>query len=86
MAAEASEYVEGIAGLLDDPGRADAMGAAARARVLERYSWDARLSQIDRWLPVADDVGKVGAFGRASSLADTAPTERGFAVKSGSQP
>lgn len=53
VAAEASDYVERIVGLLGDRTRAEAMGAAARRRVLERYSWDARLSQIDRWLPAA---------------------------------
>ena len=51
VAAEAADYVEQIVGLLDNRVRAKAMGAAARQRILERYSWDARLSQIDRWLP-----------------------------------
>ena len=51
VAAVAFDYVERIVDLLDDQDRAEAMGAAARARVLKRYSWEARLSPIDRWLP-----------------------------------
>jgi len=54
VAAEAFDYVDQIVGLLEDRSRAEAMGAAARRRVLDRYSWDVRLSQIDRWLPAAD--------------------------------
>jgi sugar transferase (PEP-CTERM/EpsH1 system associated) len=61
VAASAPEYVEQIVGLLDDRTRAEAMGAAARVRVLERYSWDARLSQIDRWLPVTRVDGQAAA-------------------------
>ena len=39
---------DAITGLLSDPARAAAIGAAARARVVERYSWDARLSPLAR--------------------------------------
>ena len=52
LAAEAAdEYVAAIAGLLDDPAAAAAMGAAGRRRVAERYGWAAHLSCIDRYLP-----------------------------------
>ena len=80
VAATAPEYVEQIVGLLDDPSRAEAMGAAARRRVLERYSWDARLSQIDHWLPVADGDGKVGTFDRSRPLRTTVPQGAGLVV------
>ncbi|WP_294253468.1 TIGR03087 family PEP-CTERM/XrtA system glycosyltransferase [uncultured Sphingomonas sp.] len=36
--------------LLDDPDTAAALGAAARARVIARYSWDARLAPLDALL------------------------------------
>ena len=39
-----------IAGLLDDPLRAEALGAAARARVEARYAWAARLAPLDAML------------------------------------
>jgi sugar transferase (PEP-CTERM/EpsH1 system associated) len=76
VAAEAADYVERIVGLLADRTRAEAMGAAARARVLERYSWDARLSQIDRWLPMGEEGGKVEALNRLSPDVAVSATER----------
>jgi sugar transferase (PEP-CTERM/EpsH1 system associated) len=50
VAADADGFVAAIESVLADAARADAMGKAARARVLERYSWDAHLSRIDRYL------------------------------------
>jgi sugar transferase (PEP-CTERM/EpsH1 system associated) len=47
----AEDYVRAIDGLLQAPGRACAVGLAARRRVLESYSWRAHLALIDRHLP-----------------------------------
>ena len=57
-AADAGRFVDAIDALLLAPERATAMGRAARARVLARYSWDAHLSRIDRYLegPVVGEV------------------------------
>ncbi len=44
------DYIAHIDKLLADPARADAIGQAARQRVLVSYSWDAHLSRIDRYL------------------------------------
>jgi sugar transferase (PEP-CTERM/EpsH1 system associated) len=49
-AESAADFVERIDGLIADPERARAIGAAARRRVLESYSWDVHLGQIDRHL------------------------------------
>ena len=51
-AGSVEEYVAQIESLLDAPGRAAAMGKAARLQVLARYSWAAHLSRIDRDLEV----------------------------------
>ncbi len=44
------DYQRQIESLLHSPERAAAMGKAARQQVLVRYSWDAHLSVIDRYL------------------------------------
>ena len=44
------DYQRHIESLLQSPERAAAMGRAAREQVLARYSWDAHLSKIDRFL------------------------------------
>ena len=44
------DYQRQIESLLHSPERAAAMGKAARQQVLARYSWDAHLSVIDRYL------------------------------------
>jgi len=49
-ASDADAFVASIGRLLDEPARAAAMGAAARSRVLARYSWKAHLSRIDAYL------------------------------------
>jgi sugar transferase (PEP-CTERM/EpsH1 system associated) len=46
----AHEEVEAVNTLLTDPARAEAIGAAARARVEARYAWDARLAPLDAML------------------------------------
>ena len=52
-ASRADEYVRAIDLLLQDPGRADALGTRGRASVMSRYSWDAHLAAMDRYLPKA---------------------------------
>jgi sugar transferase (PEP-CTERM/EpsH1 system associated) len=42
-----AELYEAIDHLLADPARAAALGAAARQRVIDHYSWDAKLSVLD---------------------------------------
>lgn len=44
------DYLRQIESLLQSPENAFDMGRAARRRVLARYSWDAHLSSIDRYL------------------------------------
>jgi len=46
----ADDYFREIAGLLDDPDRAAAIGRSARARVLARYSWEAHLAGFNTFL------------------------------------
>jgi glycosyltransferase involved in cell wall biosynthesis len=46
VAGEAEAQADAIAGLLDDPERADAMGGAARRRMEQVYRWDARLAPL----------------------------------------
>lgn len=50
VAADAGQFVEKIDGLLRDRQRAAAMGAAARERVIARYSWQAHLQTLGRHL------------------------------------
>ncbi len=50
------DYVEGIEQLLLHPDRAAKVGAAGRRCVVERYSWEAHLARIDRYLPQARSV------------------------------
>jgi sugar transferase (PEP-CTERM/EpsH1 system associated) len=49
-ATDAESYVRELGTLLDDPGRARAVGAAARQHVLRHHAWSAQLSVIDRHL------------------------------------
>ena len=49
-----TDYVDIIDQLLANPGKAAAIGAAGRERVLADYSWPAQLRAIDRHL---DDIG-----------------------------
>lgn len=43
-------YCQQISAILAAPDRGAAMGVAARARVIERYGWEAHLSAIERYL------------------------------------
>ena len=47
VAGDATSFASAIAALLDDPASAAALGRRARARVVERYGWDARLAALD---------------------------------------
>ncbi|MEH3159247.1 MAG: glycosyltransferase [Sphingomonas taxi] len=47
VAGHAADHAAQIAALLDDPAAAAALGEAARAQVLARYAWDARLAPLD---------------------------------------
>jgi sugar transferase (PEP-CTERM/EpsH1 system associated) len=49
----AEDYARELTGLLADAQRAAALGRAGRDCVLSRYSWDAHLSGIDRYLAAA---------------------------------
>ena len=51
VADSADDYANAISGLLGDAPTANAIGAAARRRVVDRYGWSAQLSGIDRHLP-----------------------------------
>jgi sugar transferase (PEP-CTERM/EpsH1 system associated) len=51
LAAEsADEFAVAVGAVLREPSRGASIGAAARRRVLDRYSWSAHLSGIDRHL------------------------------------
>ncbi|WP_153110303.1 TIGR03087 family PEP-CTERM/XrtA system glycosyltransferase [Propionivibrio limicola] len=50
IAGSADEYREQIDSLLADPALAASIGRAGRQRVLARYSWEANLAVIDRYL------------------------------------
>jgi len=45
------EYIAELTHVLNAPESASSIGQAARRRVVERYSWDAHLEAIDRYLP-----------------------------------
>ncbi|MDP3537310.1 MAG: TIGR03087 family PEP-CTERM/XrtA system glycosyltransferase [Azonexus sp.] len=55
-ATTAGEFIAAIESQLTDQASASAIGQAARARVIARYSWEAHMSQIDRYLPNPDPV------------------------------
>ncbi|HEU0065944.1 MAG TPA: TIGR03087 family PEP-CTERM/XrtA system glycosyltransferase [Sphingomonas sp.] len=47
VAGDTQEFAAAVAALIDAPGEAAALGAAARARVIARYAWAARLAPLD---------------------------------------
>ena len=49
-ASDAATFVAAIAALLADPERAAAIGQSARRRAVARYSWQANMSRVDRYL------------------------------------
>ncbi len=50
-ASQPAEFIEKIEAQLRDTETATRIGQAARARVIARYSWEAHMSVIDRYLP-----------------------------------
>lgn len=50
-AGDAEGFVQQVARVLADPAWGDAIGRAARERVLQQFSWEAHLSRLDRHLP-----------------------------------
>ena len=56
IAAHPAEEIEKVAALLADPGGAERLGKAARARMDERYRWSATLEELPRLL-----FGETGA-------------------------
>ncbi|WP_174285434.1 TIGR03087 family PEP-CTERM/XrtA system glycosyltransferase [Sphingomonas bacterium] len=46
----AAAFADAVSALIDDVRRTDAIGQAARARVIDRYSWDERLAPLDSLL------------------------------------
>ena len=52
-ATSAAEFITAIDTQLANPELAIQIGHAARARVIARYSWEAHMSHIDRYLPTA---------------------------------
>ena len=50
VAADGPAFVARIEALLQDPARAAAIGLAARQRVMARYSWNAHLQRLGRYL------------------------------------
>jgi glycosyltransferase involved in cell wall biosynthesis len=49
-ASDASEFTEKVLGLLQDPERANRMGALGRSRVLRDYTWPASYARLDALL------------------------------------
>ncbi len=53
VADDAQGFAERVVDLLDEPAAATALGTAARAQVIARYGWDARLTPLDALLGLA---------------------------------
>jgi len=58
VGATAADLEEAVNALLSDPERGAALGCAARARVIARYGWDARLAPLDALLGLPARLGK----------------------------
>ena len=67
-ATEAAEFVTRIDALLRAGEAAAEIGRAGRRRVLERYSWDAHLSGIDRYLGAGSAVPAASAVPTAPAV------------------
>src|SRR3546814_4954154 len=50
---DADTIADAVTSLLDNPTDAAALGVAARARVIKRYGWSARLAPLDALLGIA---------------------------------
>ena len=52
-ATTAPDYVDAVKRLINSADLANSIGAAGRRCVVNRFSWDAHLSKLDEYLPVA---------------------------------
>jgi polysaccharide biosynthesis protein PslH len=52
VAHDEADFAREVRALIADPDAATALGRAARARVIARYGWDARLAPLDRLLGI----------------------------------
>jgi polysaccharide biosynthesis protein PslH len=68
VGATVGEMAEEIVRLLSDRGAAAALGEAARARVIERYSWEARLAPLDQVLGLPLRAAKEGRVKRITDV------------------
>ena len=66
-----AEIADAVNELLAHPDRAAALGGAARRRVQERYSWEARLAPLDEVLGLPLRPDKAGRTTRATSVPRT---------------
>ncbi len=57
----APDFAERVEALVANPQQAAAMGAAARACVVGKYSWSAQLGRIDRHLAPAPESAAIPA-------------------------
>ncbi len=64
VASGVPDFAAGVTDLLNDPARRSVMGAAARAQMLARYGWDARLAPLADLLQLAP--GGAGGPGRGA--------------------
>ncbi len=51
VAVDGATFARSVAHLLRHPDEAEALGRAARERVVAEYSWDRTLAPLDRWFP-----------------------------------
>lgn len=70
VASDATEFVDRIGQLLANRPAADAMGAAARECVLQRYSWHARLRRLDELIDGDSPPQPAAATKHATKLRD----------------
>ncbi len=78
IARDGDDTVRHVVALLADPARRSAMGTAARTCVVDHYSWQAHLAQLDSLLAVGDAFlgeGSVGA-GLPANAASEQPSSR----------
>ena len=73
IARDGDDTVRHVLALLADPARRSAMGTAARTCVVDHYSWQAHLAQLDALLAVGTDT--VGA-GLPANAASEQPSSR----------
>jgi phosphatidylinositol alpha-1,6-mannosyltransferase len=58
---DVAAVADAVAGLLEEPSRADAMGAAGRTRVERRFTWGRAAEQLAGWLREAADSRPQGS-------------------------